>query len=73
MAKQPDILLLIGANVREKRILNKLSQAQLAFEAGVTREFVNKLESGKYNISVKTLEKLALILGVEVLDLLTSK
>ncbi len=45
-----------------------MSQNQLAFEAEVTREFVNKVESGKYNISVKNLEKLALILEIEVKD-----
>lgn len=46
-----------------------MSQNQLAFEAGVTREFVNKVESGNYNISLKNLEKLAQILEVEVKDL----
>jgi len=63
-----DILSLVGSNIREKRIEQKMSQNQLAFEAGVTREFVNKVESGKYNISVKNLEKLAVILEVEVKD-----
>ncbi len=46
-----------------------LSQSQLAFEAGVTREFVNKLESGNYNISIRNLEKIAQILNVEIKDL----
>lgn len=46
-----------------------MSQNQLAFEAGVTREFVNKVESGNYNISLKNLEKLATILEIEVKDL----
>jgi len=30
---------------------------------------VNKVESGKYNISVKNLEKLALVLDVEITNL----
>ena len=47
-----------------------MSQNQLAFEAGVTREFVNKVESGNYNISLKNLEKLAIILEVDIKDLL---
>jgi len=42
------------------------------FEAGVTREFVNKIESGKCNVSIRTLEKLAQILDVEIKDLLKS-
>lgn len=69
MGNQANILLLIGSNIRKKRLSLKLSQNQLAFEAGLTREFVNKVESGKYNISVKTLEKIAEILSVEVKDL----
>lgn len=68
MGAKNDILSLVGINIREYRIKQKMSQNQLAFEAGVTREFVNKVESGKYNISVKNLEKLALILEVEVKD-----
>lgn len=68
MGAKNDILSLVGSNIREKRIEQKMSQNQLAFEAGVTREFVNKVESGKYNISVKNLEKLAVILEVEVKD-----
>ena len=68
MGAKNDILSVVGINIREYRIKQKMSQNQLAFEAGVTREFVNKVESGKYNISVKNLEKLALILEVEVKD-----
>jgi transcriptional regulator with XRE-family HTH domain len=50
-----------------------MSQSQLAFEAGVTREFVNKVEAGTNNISIKNLEKIAVILEVEIVDLLKTK
>lgn len=69
MAIKKDILTIVGSNIRKVRLSQKMSQNQLAFEAGVTREFVNKVESGNYNISLKNLEKLALILEVEVKDL----
>lgn len=69
MALKKDILTIVGSNIRKVRLSQKMSQNQLAFEAGVTREFVNKVESGNYNISLKNLEKLALILEVEVKDL----
>lgn len=69
MAIKKDILSLVGSNIRKVRLSQKMSQNQLAFEAGVTREFVNKVESGNYNISLKNLEKLAQILEVEVRDL----
>ena len=69
MAIKKDILTIVGSNIRKVRLSQKMSQNQLAFEAGVTREFVNKVESGNYNISLKNLEKLAQILEVEVKDL----
>jgi len=69
VATKKDILTIVGSNIRKVRLSQKMSQNQLAFEAGVTREFVNKVESGNYNISLKNLEKLAQILEVEVKDL----
>lgn len=69
MATKKDILTIVGSNIRKVRLSQKMSQNQLAFEAGVTREFVNKVESGNYNISLKNLEKLALILEVDIKDL----
>ena len=69
MAVKKDILTIVGSNIRKVRLGQKMSQNQLAFEAGVTREFVNKVESGNYNISIKNLEKLATILDIEVKEL----
>lgn len=65
-----NILLVVGTNIRRRRNEIGLSQNQLAFEAGVTREFINKVESGKYNISLRVLQNVADILEVEVRDLL---
>lgn len=69
MAKKKDILTIVGDNIRQIRMAQGVSQNQLAFEAGVTREFVNKVESGKNNISIKNLEKIADILEVDIKDL----
>lgn len=71
MGSKKDILVIVGGNIRKQRTRQKMSQNQLAFEAGVTREFVNKVESGKNNISVKNLEKLAQILEVDVKEFFT--
>ncbi len=49
---------IVGNNIRKQRIVQEISQDQLAYETGITREYINKIESGKYNI---TLKKLALI------------
>lgn len=53
-----DIALIVGGNIRKLRITQKLSQSQLAYETGLTREFINRVENGNNNISIK---KLALI------------
>ena len=41
-----------------------MSQATLAERAGLTREYVNKLEAGKYDPTLGTLGRLAKALGV---------
>jgi transcriptional regulator with XRE-family HTH domain len=71
VGSKKDILSVVGSNIRKIRLRQKMSQNQLAFEAGVTREFVNKVESGNYNISIKNLDNLAQILEVDVKELLS--
>jgi transcriptional regulator with XRE-family HTH domain len=66
VADKKNILLIIGSNIRKFRKSQKMSQNQLAFEAGVTREFINKIETGKYNISLLNLEKIAQILNINI-------
>ena len=63
-----NILSILGNNIGEIRRSQKMSQNQLAYEAGVTREFINKVESGKYNISIRNLEKIAHILNVNIIS-----
>jgi transcriptional regulator with XRE-family HTH domain len=43
-----------------------LSQEALAEKAGITREYVNKLEAGRYDPTVGVLKRLATALGVKV-------
>ena len=70
MANKKDILSIVGSNIRKIRISQKMSQNQLAYETGITREFINKIETGKYNISIKNLEKIAQILEIYIKNLL---
>ncbi len=69
MVKKKDILSIVGDNVRQIRVSLNMSQNQLAFESGVSREFINKVESGKNNISITNLEKIAQILEVDIKEL----
>jgi putative transcriptional regulator len=47
-----------------------VSQAVLAERAKITREYVNKLEAGRYDPTVGVLQRLAKALGVPVTALL---
>jgi DNA-binding XRE family transcriptional regulator len=48
----------------------ELSQAQLAFEAGVSRATVNRLEMGLYDPKLSTLIAIAKVLRVDIKELL---
>jgi transcriptional regulator with XRE-family HTH domain len=58
--------------VRLKQIRAKegLSQADLAKKAGISREYIARLETGHHDPSLSTLEKLAKALKVKVGELL---
>ena len=56
--------------IREARIAQGLTQAQLAQVAGISRSFLAQLENDYKNPSVQTLIKLSNALNVVVSDLL---
>jgi transcriptional regulator with XRE-family HTH domain len=57
-------------NLRRVRHQAGLSQEELAFRAGVTRNYVGGLERGEKSPTLRTLDKLAEALGTSPLDLL---
>jgi transcriptional regulator with XRE-family HTH domain len=56
--------------LKRLRVTKKMSQAALAKRAGLTREYVNKLEAGKQDPSLTTISALAKALGVPATALL---
>ena len=52
--------------LKKLREAKDMSQATLAKKAGITREYVNKLEAGRYDPTVGVLQRLAKALGVPV-------
>jgi transcriptional regulator with XRE-family HTH domain len=61
--------------VREKRVEKNISQADLAFELGISVGFIGKVESSKYpaHYNIKHLNDLARILNCSPQDFLPNK
>ena len=55
--------------LRKIRQRKGLSQAAVAESAGLSREYVNKIEAGRYDPPLSTLNRLAKALKVKVADL----
>lgn len=60
----------VAANIRRLRKSKGLSQEQLAELAQFHRTYVSQLERCVTNISIDGLERLAQVLGVDIIELL---
>jgi transcriptional regulator with XRE-family HTH domain len=60
----------LGTTLKRFREAKGLSQDALARKARITREYVNKLEAGRYDPTVGVLKRIAKALGVPVTELL---
>lgn len=56
----------IAAKLRELRIIEGISQADLADRASIPRSHLSRIEAGKYNITIDILERLAQGLGYTI-------
>lgn len=61
---------IVGANVRRLRVERKLTQEQLAHEAGIDLTYLGGIERGRRNPSVNVLGRLASSLDVHPRELL---
>ncbi|MCJ2131189.1 helix-turn-helix domain-containing protein [Methylobacterium sp. E-045] len=66
-----DARAIIGWNLRQFRVAKGLSQERLALAAGIDRSYVGRVERGSENVTISTLEALAMVLDVPVAVLLT--
>ena len=60
----------VGANLRRLRTERGLSQEAFADQLGYHRTYIGGVERGERNLTLRTVERLAGILGVEPLELL---
>ena len=56
----------MGKTVRRIRLAKGDSQVELAKRAGLSREYINKIEAGKYDPPLSTINALAKALDVPV-------
>lgn len=59
----------IGHTVRDLRLKDKLTIADVAAQAGISRGMVSKIENGQVSTSLETLSKIAQALGVSLAHL----
>ncbi len=59
----------LGAKIKSFRKAKGLTQEDLAFQAKIDYSYLNEIESGKRNPSVKRVAKIAKVLGVKMKDL----
>lgn len=59
----------VGSRIRDLRNAKGLSQEKLALKADLDRTYIAGVESGKRNISIKSLEKIVNALDVSFQEL----
>jgi transcriptional regulator with XRE-family HTH domain len=67
---RPDLQTRFGERLREARQKAKLTQAALAESAGLTQQYVAKIEAGQINPTLATMAAVARVLGTEIGDML---
>jgi transcriptional regulator with XRE-family HTH domain len=59
----------LGMRLKMLRMAQGVSQQTLAKKAGITREYVSKLEAGRYDPTISVVQRLAKALKVTVAEL----
>lgn len=53
-----------GNRMKELRLKNRISQEELAFRCGLSKNYISDVERGKRNVSLKSIDKIAIGLNV---------
>jgi transcriptional regulator with XRE-family HTH domain len=66
----PQISKKLGANIKKIRTRKKMTQGDICRKLDMDRSYMSAVESGRKNITLAVLERLANALGVSVSELL---
>tara|TARA_R110002167_G_scaffold71696_9_gene202211 strand:- start:8341 stop:8565 length:225 start_codon:yes stop_codon:yes gene_type:complete len=61
-----NLLKLIGTRIKELREVNKLSQLQLANEVDLSKTHLGRIERAESNVTVETLNRIAIFFKVHI-------
>ncbi|ATZ20593.1 helix-turn-helix domain-containing protein [Mesoplasma coleopterae] len=64
------LLLIAAANLKRIRHTKKLSQEELGFRCGISKNYISDFERGKRNITIKVFQKIVEGLEIEPEELL---
>jgi transcriptional regulator with XRE-family HTH domain len=70
LLKQKRVSKKLGKKIQQYRKAQKISQKQLAFESGLSRQYISYLESGLKSPTVDTLLSISEVLNIHVKELL---
>ncbi len=56
----------IAHNIKIERAIKSITQAELAEKVGVHEKYIGVIETGKQNITLKTLNKIANSLNIDI-------
>ncbi|MGM0934047.1 MAG: helix-turn-helix domain-containing protein [Bacteroidota bacterium] len=59
----------LGRRIKQIRTEKGVSQEELAFRCDLHRTYISSVELGKRNVSIRNIEKIALALDVELIEL----
>lgn len=65
-----DIKVKFGLRVKELRIQKNMSQESFAISAEIDRTYIQSIEKGKRNVSITTIEKIAVAFDISIEALL---
>ena len=60
---------LLGNHIKKLRTEKNISQRRFALMVGLDRTFLSTIENGRQNVSIETLEKIALGLDINLIEL----
>lgn len=59
----------VGCRIRVLRMAAGIPQSTLALMTGITKSYMSEIESGKKNLTLKSLERLSAALDVPIVEL----